>query len=120
MTNLQKLIEELKQFYGSEQFYKNPLFPEFVYTEGVKYLAEQANCYWLIDYVFSNQIISSLKNQPFQVWKIKVNSDDSAKVTIEDGNKKELTFFHIGYTDFPLEEIQLWFIEDTLLLPSEY
>lgn len=119
MTNPQKLIEELKQFYGSEQFYRNPLFPKFVYTEGVKYLAEQANCYWLLDHIFSNQYDLYLAIEPFQSWKIKA-LDNKANIIVDDGNGKFIKEYPIEFTDFPLPEMKLWFIEGTLLLPSEY
>ena len=117
--NINNLKHELKQFTGSESYYKNPLFRGYVYTEGVKYLAEQANAYWLIDYILSNQLELKLRSQPFQVWKMVVQ-DDSAAVTVEDGNDNEIISFTIGYTDFSLEEITLWLVDKTLLLPSEY
>ena len=110
---------ELKQFSGGGDFYRNPLFRNYVYTEGVRHLAEQAGAYWLIDYILSNQLDPKLIVQPFQVWKMLVQ-DDSAAVTVEDGNDNQITTFTIGYTDFPLKEISLWLIDKTLLLPSEY
>ena len=113
------LKSELKQFSGGGEFYRNPLFRNYVYTEGVRHLAEQAGAYWLIDYILSNQLEPKLIVQPFQVWKMVVQ-DDSAAVTVEDGNDNEITCFTIGYTDFPLKEITLWLIDKTLLLPSEY
>ena len=113
------LKSELKQFSGGGEFYRNPLFRNYVYTEGVRHLAEQAGAYWLIDYILSNQLDQKLIAQPFQVWKMLVQ-DDSAAVTVEDGNDNEIICFTIGYTDFPLEEITLWLIDKTLLLPSEY
>ena len=79
------LKTELKQFSGGDGFYRNPLFRGYVYTEGVKYLAAQAGAYWLIDYILSHQLEPKLKGQVFQVWKIVVEND-SAAVTVEDGN----------------------------------
>lgn len=86
MINKTKLLQELKQFYCSERFFRNPLFPKFVYTEGVQYLAEQAGAYWLIDYVFSNQYDLYSTIEEFQVWKIKVAEDNTAVIAVEDGN----------------------------------
>lgn len=110
----------LHQFTGSEVFYRHSLFRGYVYTEGVQYMAEKAGAYWLVDHILSNQVLAVLKDQPFQVWQIKVNEDESAGITVEDGNDMELTSFQIDYTDFPLEEMTLWLIDQTLLLPSEY
>ncbi|MCW5921432.1 MAG: hypothetical protein KIS77_03755 [Saprospiraceae bacterium] len=114
-----KLQAELKNFTGSEQVFYNPLFRKFRYTEGVKYLAQEANCYWLLDYIFSNQHSKTLQQTPFQVWSLNAK-DNTATITVEDGNKNQVKFFKLEFTDFPLEQIDLWFIEGTLILPSEY
>ena len=114
-----QLLTELKYFTGSEQLYFNPLFRKFKYTEGVKFLAEKSNSYWLIDFVLSNQYLTILKNNEFQTWKIKVTGN-KAEITVEDGNHNKLKSFKIDFTDFPLDEFSLWFVYDTLMLPSEY
>ena len=109
----------INNYGGADVFYRNQLFRGYVYTEGVKYMAEQASAYWLIDYILSQQIDPELRVHPFQTWKMVVQ-DDSAAVTVEDGNDNEITSFTIAYTNFPLEEITLWLVDKTLLLPSEY
>ncbi|MEZ5041542.1 MAG: hypothetical protein R2828_16740 [Saprospiraceae bacterium] len=119
-VNVEKLKAELRQFSGTEQYYFNPLFPSFHYTDGVKYLAEQAGAYWLLYYIFSNQTKANLLEQAFQVWKLKVDEDASFKVTVEDGNDQVIDPFKIGFTDFPLDQFELWLIDKVLILPSEY
>lgn len=113
------LTRELQHFTGSETFYRSPLFRGSIYTEGVKYLADKAGCYWLIDHIFSHQRLDALKGQSFQVWKIEV-ANESAEIVVEDGNDNALTRFRIIYTDFPLERFTLWLVDNTLMLPSEY
>lgn len=115
-----KLQSELKQFTGSEQVFYLPLFPKFRYTEGVRFLAKEANCYWLLDYVFSNQHDKTIQEQPFQVWKLQVAENCTAQIKVEDGNDNLVKTFQLEFTDFPLSQIALWFIEGTLILPSEY
>lgn len=114
------LKAELRQFIGSEVYYRHSFVRSYVYTEGVQHLARQAEAYWLIDHIITNQALDVLKGQPFQVWKITIHEDQSARISVEDGNGEELTFFNLGYTDFPLEEFTLWLVNQTLLLPSEY
>ena len=46
--------------------------------------------------------------------------NNSATVTVEDGNDNIITSLTIEFTDFPLEEMTLWLVEKTLMLPSEY
>lgn len=113
------LKRELQHFTGSETFYKATLFPKFIYTEGVKYLAEKAGAYWLLDHIFIHQALSVLKGQFFQVWKLTVKAN-SATLIVEDGNDQQLTSFTIAFTDFPLEEFTLWLVDNTLMLTSEY
>ena len=119
MDNPNKLINDLRQFTGTENWYRNPLFPLYLYTDGIKYLVEEAQSYWLIDYIFSNQIDAKIKQEPFQAWQIKV-VDETAFIEVEDGNDNLIKEFKIPYTDFPLAELTLWFTDRTLLLPSEY
>lgn len=119
-TKVEKLKTELRQFTGIEQYYFNPMFKRFKYTDGVKHLAETAGAYWLLDYIFSNQTHKNLTDQSFQIWKIKVNEDDSAAIAVEDGKDTVLSIFTLVFTDFPLEEFDLWLIDEILILPSEY
>ena len=118
-TNKEQLLADLALFTGTTQWFRNPLFPSYLYTDGVKYLAEHAECYWLIDYILSNQAISKIKAMEFQVWKINV-IDNQASIKVEDGNDNLVKEFSIPYTDFPLETFTLWVEGNVLLLPSEH
>ena len=114
------LTEALSQFTGSETVYRHPLFASCVYTEGVRYLAQEAGAYWLIEYVFSNQLDKTIHSHPFQAWSITVHDDHTAKIRLTDGNDTLIKSFVLTFTDFPLKAFTLWFIDGTLLLPSEY
>lgn len=92
----------------------------FRYTEGVRYLALNADAFWFITDVFAHQFIAPFKDESFQVWKIKVAENHTAIITVEDGNKKVLKTINLDYTDFPIEEFSLWFVDNVLILPSEY
>lgn len=116
----QDLINGLDQFYGSDVSYYQPLYPKYRYTEGVKFLVEHAEAYWLLDYIFSNQLDEAIKAEEFQVWEITIHDDNSAVIRVEDGNKNEVKRYDLTFTDFPLKKYSLWFIGGTLLLPSEY
>ena len=118
--NTFQLLEALKQFTGTDQYYRNPLFPKFRYTDGVKYLAEEAGAYWLLDTIFSENGCLPLSNHPFQVWKLNVAADNTATISVEDGNEEVLKRIKLHFTDFPLASIELWLVENILILPSEY
>ncbi len=78
------LEDELEQFHGTEKWYRH--FTGLVYTDGIKYLAENAGAYWLIDLVGAYQ--PYLRKVPFQVWNLTVNDDSSGLVRMfEDTGK---------------------------------
>jgi hypothetical protein len=117
----------LAQFTGTETWYRHFL-PGILFTEGVKFLADQANAYWLIDKIACAQIIKQVSAEEFQVWKLKVRDDTSALLTATDGDRGdgpvELFAEGIPYTDFPLDEITLYAGFDgrgaVIMLPGEY
>ncbi len=115
----EQLLADLQQFTGTTQWYKHPLFSKFVYTDGIRFLASNAGAYWLLEFIFSNQMLPKIRAEGFQVWKIKV-ADSKATIDVEEGNDKVIKTFKVSYTDFPLENFTLWFINGALLLPSEY
>ena len=118
MTKKHEILQNLKHFSGTTKYYKN--FFDLLYTEGVRYLANEAKCHWLIDLIGSFQIGGRIRFEDFQVYTVKVKDDMSANVTVSDGDNNILAHQVIPYTDFPLDEITLWNVDGVLLLPSEY
>ena len=112
----------LEQFIGSETFYRHWL--GIVYTEGVKYLAEEAGAYWLIDAIASWQTSPKIKRDPMlqriQFWRLRVNPDNTAVLTCERDSDDIALTQKIKFTDFPLESITLYLSDRVLMLPSEY
>jgi hypothetical protein len=109
----------LAQFTGSTTWYRNRMFPRYRYTEGVKYVLDAGQAYWLLDAIFSWQIEGKVAAEPFQVWKLSVE-DSKGVLTCQDGNGYEVAVQSIPYTDFESPEITIWFTDDCALLPSEY
>lgn len=108
---------ELDMFTGTQHWYKHMCGT--TYTDGIKYLADKAQAYWLLDIVASYQ--PKHKDKPFQIWKLTVNKDQTAVVTMkEDSNKPIVIKQKIPYTDFPLHEIEFYCIDGVMLLKSEY
>lgn len=118
---------ELNQFTGTDNWYRHSLIRSITYTDGVKYMAEKAGAYWLIDEVaiingpFNEPVSKKLHEQPFQVWDLKRDeSGHGADLICQDGNGVVLYRKRIDITDFPLPEIRLYFVDKVILLPSEY
>lgn len=92
---------DLDQFYGSEQFYKHWL--GIIYTDGIHYLAEKANAFWLIDLIASYQNDPKVKREPFQLWTLELNGQGGATAYAQsDSDEPRLAEQEIEYTDFPV------------------
>lgn len=111
--------KNLSQFTGTENWYKNPLFPKMSYTDGAKYVADELGAYWLLDDISVYQTDKKVCKEEFQVWKLRV-SDSEGILTCEDGNYKKVFSKKISFTDFPFPEIELWCVNNVILLRSEY
>ena len=118
MKKAEEIKEMLNQFTGTENYYRHPFGIKF--TDGIKTLADECQCYWLIDIVASYQFEKKVKEQEFQVYKLKVHEDKSATLNIEDGNCNIIATQEIEFTDFPLDEIEIWFSNGVCYLPSEH
>jgi hypothetical protein len=114
-----QLLAQLAEYRGSVEFYYNPLFPLYQYTEGIKFLAEKAEAYWFLDFIFSHQLNPEIRQEVFQTWNIKVE-DSKGTVQVEDGNENVIATFEIPFTDFLLPDYTVWFVNRVLLLKSEY
>lgn len=110
------MLAELGYFTGTENYFK-AMFG-LIYTDGIKYVAEEAGAYWLIDAVASYQ--HQLKKQEFQSWILNQNPDQSWTLTATDGNDKVLVKQEIEFSDFPIAKISMYVSNNVLMLPSEY
>jgi hypothetical protein len=124
-TQIDEIKEGLQHFYGTEMFYQIPLLGTH-FTDGIKYLADAAACFWLItdtsvvakSLMFKSEFITidfkrlSKEQQEVEGYE--------AEIVYSDGN--DIVLERQGYraTDFPLDELRLLFVNGTLMLPSEY
>ena len=111
---------ELAQFTGTLSYAR--ISRRHLLTDGARYLAEHAECFWLMDAVASH-----LDEIGTQDWFVLVRLElagNAATLIYEDGNGHEHARQAIPYTDFPMERIDLYACWDTehwvIMLPSEY
>lgn len=115
----EQLADALCGFTGSEQFYR--MYPNVIITEGVKFLCDQARCYWLLDCIFSYQTIRKVAREPFQVIDLAVDLEKrTGLILVTDGNELDLYHQALEFTDFPMRTIKLYYTDQTVLLPWEY
>ena len=104
---------------GTENLYCHP-FSNYVYTDGVREMVEQCKAYWLIDLVISHQLNKSIHAESFQVWQLKRMKGQMFRIIAANGNKQPIARQQIRFSDFPYDEVTLWLVDETLLLPNEY
>ena len=115
MLSKKEIQEGLAQCHCSENYWKNDALC-FQYTDGIKFLHESCEAYWLLI-----AISGYSRKEPFQLWQLKVKENCSAVLTMrEDTGQPTKVRQEIVYTDFPLQEISIYLIDGILLLPSEY
>jgi hypothetical protein len=111
---------QLNQFTGTAKYYR--ISRRHLLTEGTKYLAEQAACFWLMDAIASH-LVEIGTAEWFVVVKTSVKRTKAVMV-YEDGNGNELARQEIPYTDLPLDHMSLYACWDgehwVIMLPSEY
>ena len=76
---------QLAQFIGTTQYCR--ILPTFVVTDGVKYLMDHAECYWLAQLYGLHLVDINFNDEPFTVLKLK-RVGEAARIVIEDGNGK--------------------------------
>jgi hypothetical protein len=90
-----------------------------LYTDGAQYVAQAGGAYWLLDKIALAQSIQTIKTEEFQVWRLVVENS-AGVLTCDDGDGRVVYAKRIDYTDFPLPEIKLYFVDNVIMLPSEY
>jgi hypothetical protein len=124
-----ELEQALRYFTGTEEYHRHWM-RGITFTDGVKFLAEQAGAYWLIDLIASWQIKPKVRNEEFQVWVLTVDRNHFKSKpmayarcytdTPAPNNANQVCVQGIPYTDFPLDAIKLYLVKGVLMLPGEY
>lgn len=126
MQTVSEIQAGLAHFCGTESWHQAGfLFPNMFYTDGVKYLADKCDAYWLIDAICSHQP-EAQKDEMLryeQYWTLKKEDDKWVLICNRDIGDEAFRQV-IGFSDFPLDEIEIWVgpldeTKYTLYLPSE-
>jgi hypothetical protein len=70
MTDAKTLTTaDLRQFTGTEQWHRHGIVRDALFTNGAKYVADQAGAYWLLDEIALAQRGSNrVAGEAFQLW----------------------------------------------------
>src|SRR5688500_12686017 len=112
---------DLRYFTGTENYYVHGIGAlKILLTDGCKYVAEEAQTYWLFDIILTYQMQTNIRNEPFQHWELKKQMQGEWLITCDDGNENILAKQTINYSDFPLSIISFYLVEGICMLKSEY
>ena len=120
-TTPDELHQHLAHFSGTERYHRT--HPGLLATDGAKYLADQAEAYWLLDIIWS--VLPKIADE-FAVLELSVQDNRRAAVVIHDGREPQTSYHEqsISRTDFPLEQVKLYIQQNgherVVMLPSEY
>lgn len=102
MITAQEIQTKLKTFHGSQSYFLC-LNPNFLMSEGVHYLAEAAECNWLIDAI--PPYIGRFGKRPAFLDLRK--TDNRWTLTLTDADGQVRVTEPVSYCTFPLPEIKL-------------
>lgn len=94
---------------GTEKYIKH-WTGALVFTDGIDYLRQAADCFWLIDAIASYQ--HKFKHVLFQLWELKVTEEDGNRKAVltmrEDTGQPALVTQKFYTTNFPLDNIKFY------------
>lgn len=119
-----QLREYIAQANGFETHYRH-LLSGMSYSEGVKFIADEAGAYWLIDLILIASKFEHLqgKCEGLEFWTLTTKDGKGEVICTDggmDGGEANVVYAEtIPFTDFPLEEITLYNDGGILCLPGE-
>jgi hypothetical protein len=92
----------------------------FNYSDGVKYLADNAGAYWLLDLIAANfkRARKDRMLRQFQIWRLEKTGSTAVLICLRDADDEAFRI-RVPFTDFPLDSVKLYLENELLMLPSE-
>src|SRR5687768_10669602 len=111
MTTPNLTKADLAQFTGTETYFLHRS-GRLITTEGVKFLADKGAAHWLIDALAGFQNDRRITGNPMlhdmQFWRLTVREGKGLLTCVEDAGRAPVIAQEIEFTDFPLDEVQVW------------
>lgn len=115
-----ELRTQMRAFTGTTEYHRH--WSGMRFTDGVKFLAETAKAYWLLDVIASWQP-KALRDpwlEEFQMWELFVRTDRTASAVCSRDSEDVAFRQEIEFTDFPLDYVKVYVEGGVMLLPSEH
>lgn len=92
-----RLENIMAQCYGTEQYWKHPVFDRYKYTDGVRTFAIEGKCWWFVE-----DSLMYLSELPYDFYCVKLKvKNRKGDLIIDDGNGKVIKKHHYGLADCP-------------------
>lgn len=117
--------KDLRQFTGTDHYYRHMLARRVVYTDGVRYFAETAGAYWLLD-ILATELPKLVHKHRILFVHCIVNDGKARLYANADSGKPSLWERDIDFTDCPEGDWCFYMAgggdDDNVVihLPSEY
>lgn len=108
----------LANFWGSDQLYFNPMYREYKYTQGIKFISDNGAAWMITDILAIVKFHGKVSKEEFVNITLKVK-DGKGTMIYDNGNGKVLYRQKYDCVDFPLPKFNLYCEYKTLMLPSE-
>ena len=108
--NLNQFKSDVAQFTGSLNHHRFSPLSKSALTDGAKFVADELQAYWLFDAIASHiewPLYGKAEQHDMYFSKLTVHGG-SAKLVIDDGDGNVLASQDFDYTDFPVDEIEIW------------
>ena len=123
-----KVMPNLEGFSGTQDYHRFNRFSALTITDGIKYLAKELGCYWMLDIVASVQHKPKVRqNNSFIIWRLEVKNNSArfaGYTDCEENGKylksKKVYAQIIHYTDFPEGVFEFYQQGGVLLLKQEH
>ena len=111
----------LKHFIGTQQYWEHFIPGSFRLrlTDGCNFVRQEAGAFWLFDMIASYQHDDRINLNPFQIWQLS-KKEDYWSLECRGDNGQHMLTARIGFSDFPIDHIEIWVLDGIALLPSEY
>ena len=102
---------------GTGQYYFNPLFPNYQYTDGVRDFAIKEKSWWLIDAILSHA--PKVIDKHFYIFYCHVEGGQAIIFGQRDIGEPVEIFQRIEATDLK-HDAKFWLVGQYLITPNEY
>jgi hypothetical protein len=118
---------DLKQFSGTENYFRHPLFRGVVYTDGIQFLVENG-CSWLLDMAAAHLSgHPGLADECCGMIFLTLTKHENGTASFEGKTDEDMPILlseEISWTDFPLDSLILYAAYEEgcwiICLPSEH